>query len=475
MVNADAGFVEIKNLTPHPLQMLCTPGEPITIQPEATPARVEMTVTSADPIQANNGTIQSVVEQPGQVIDLPDQQPGVVLVVSRVVFNAFPNRTDLACPTNLIRNDDGDVIGAKALSFHPNRHKHRGRDLKPDQAERPEHLLVLAGGNPLPNLQAITTLEPQRVSILASDQTLRTVDNLVQAVREFSPVIKTEVFTVSDANDRGRIAETLERIDRGWALSYTGGTKVMSATARLLYEDLGHGTPSNTSVVDGRIRFDDGSQQPLGSATPARSIARLHGHQLAVGSAPKLNVSQIRKNSSLLRDRIRSQRPDQPTHLRSSNEVENLLCDRGGHWIEEVVAALVAGIADEVILNPRLNITTQAKDAPELDVVIRNGWSLTVVSCTVSPDRMTQKHKLFEVRRRAEQFGGERVAAALVCLATPSQIESLEKDVVSEIAGEAPCRIFGRDDLLSWLKSDTDSLRALATGLSQEFKGRSGA
>lgn len=51
----------------------------------------------------------------GNVIDLPDQQDGTLLIVSGMVRSALPNRLDLASPGDLIRNESGQVTGCKNL------------------------------------------------------------------------------------------------------------------------------------------------------------------------------------------------------------------------------------------------------------------------------------------------------------------------------------------------------------------------
>ncbi len=51
----------------------------------------------------------------GDVVDLPEERPDTFLIVSAMVRSALPNRKDLASPGDLIRNDQGVVIGCKNL------------------------------------------------------------------------------------------------------------------------------------------------------------------------------------------------------------------------------------------------------------------------------------------------------------------------------------------------------------------------
>ncbi len=53
----------------------------------------------------------------GEVTNLPEASDGTLLIVSRVVADASPARHDLVVPDQLVRNDAGQVVGAKSLSF----------------------------------------------------------------------------------------------------------------------------------------------------------------------------------------------------------------------------------------------------------------------------------------------------------------------------------------------------------------------
>lgn len=52
----------------------------------------------------------------GDVTDLPEQEDGVYLIVSRLVATACPNRSDLLVPGPLIRDGEGKVVGCNGLS-----------------------------------------------------------------------------------------------------------------------------------------------------------------------------------------------------------------------------------------------------------------------------------------------------------------------------------------------------------------------
>lgn len=53
----------------------------------------------------------------GEVTGLPEQENGVMLIVSAMVRAALPDRKDLVSPGDLVRDDQGRVIGCKSLIF----------------------------------------------------------------------------------------------------------------------------------------------------------------------------------------------------------------------------------------------------------------------------------------------------------------------------------------------------------------------
>ena len=53
----------------------------------------------------------------GEVVDLPEPEKDVMLVVSRLVASACPDRSDLLEPGPLVRDSEGKVIGCRGLSI----------------------------------------------------------------------------------------------------------------------------------------------------------------------------------------------------------------------------------------------------------------------------------------------------------------------------------------------------------------------
>lgn len=102
------------NLTPHTLNIFNKEGskEILTLAPTGIIPRCSQNNIMFSEI---NGVPVYRCEF-GKVQDLPEKREGVVLVVSRMVVNACPNRDDLVSPGPLLRNKDGQPIGCIGLS-----------------------------------------------------------------------------------------------------------------------------------------------------------------------------------------------------------------------------------------------------------------------------------------------------------------------------------------------------------------------
>lgn len=105
--------MNIVNMTPHPLTLV-SDNDTTTIPPSGIVPRVSQT----------RETVGSVAGVPlcrvttGEVTDLPDPVDGTLLVVSALVRLALPHRTDLASPGQLVRDNDGNVVGCCSLDVN---------------------------------------------------------------------------------------------------------------------------------------------------------------------------------------------------------------------------------------------------------------------------------------------------------------------------------------------------------------------
>jgi len=99
----------IRNLTPHAVNI-----NNITIHPSGIVARVEKVTNLAGKFEG----IPLVKGSYGEVIDLPEEKEGVMLIVSSLVRIAMSGRSDLASPADLVRDVDGRIIGCESLEIN---------------------------------------------------------------------------------------------------------------------------------------------------------------------------------------------------------------------------------------------------------------------------------------------------------------------------------------------------------------------
>ena len=112
--------MNIVNLTPHKIDVLCSYGT-ISIVPSGKIARVATSDKLVHHVyMMYNGTEVPVsVNQTtfGQVVDLPEPTADTFYIVSRIVKNAVPDRTDVLVPGNLVRDAAGVIIGCNGFSL----------------------------------------------------------------------------------------------------------------------------------------------------------------------------------------------------------------------------------------------------------------------------------------------------------------------------------------------------------------------
>ena len=105
-------MTNILNFTPHALNVVDLDGN-VTTFPSVGVARVATSVKALDPVCG----FDVVSTTFSDVTDLPDYDPDKYYVVSRLVLSACPDRADLLCPGELIRDADGNVVGCKGFSL----------------------------------------------------------------------------------------------------------------------------------------------------------------------------------------------------------------------------------------------------------------------------------------------------------------------------------------------------------------------
>lgn len=106
----------LKNLTPHEVKIFklngTAPDLDVVIEASEEVARVSCEYIKVDKKVDGVDLYRPVF---GEVTGLPEYSEGVYLLVSAMVREALPLRSDLVSPGQLLRDDDGNVIGCLGL------------------------------------------------------------------------------------------------------------------------------------------------------------------------------------------------------------------------------------------------------------------------------------------------------------------------------------------------------------------------
>lgn len=121
-----------------------------------------------------------------------------------------------------------------------------------------------------------------------------------------------------------------------------------------------------------------------------------------------------------------------------------------GEWLEHYVLHTLKPLKDSGVLhdlvmtiNPDLTETDF-----EFDVAGIRGYQLFAFSVSTTSEKGLLKSKLLEAVVRAEQMGGSEARVALVCYASPKDVQKLEGEINTLFRQRQLTKIFGRDDLL---------------------------
>jgi hypothetical protein len=109
----------LRNLTPHVVRIFCLAGGWFEVAPEPEPARVAVQRTSVGVATSPLGCAINLVNISVLSLPrLPEPEPSTLLIVSRLVAEAFPGRLDLAVPADLVRDAAGIIIGCRDLAVN---------------------------------------------------------------------------------------------------------------------------------------------------------------------------------------------------------------------------------------------------------------------------------------------------------------------------------------------------------------------
>ena len=103
------------NLTPHSINLYYQ-GKHIMSVPSVGKVRCNVITNTTGSVNIENIPIPIVKSTFGDVNGLPDPQQDTIFIVSRVVAEAVPHRNDVFYPNDLVRDENGRVIGCASLS-----------------------------------------------------------------------------------------------------------------------------------------------------------------------------------------------------------------------------------------------------------------------------------------------------------------------------------------------------------------------
>lgn len=103
----------ILNLTPHAINIVDSKGNNLrTITPEDVSARLSATT---EVIGSLDG-IPLTQTQFGATEGLPEPSENTYFIVSRLIMAGNPERNDLLVPNDLLRNEEGHILGCQSLA-----------------------------------------------------------------------------------------------------------------------------------------------------------------------------------------------------------------------------------------------------------------------------------------------------------------------------------------------------------------------
>lgn len=101
---------KLVNLTPHPVTFF-TPQGKVEMAGSASPARLKETLVTVGEV---NG-IEVFTVTYGEPENLPEPKAGRLLIVPTIIRQALPHRFDLVSPCQFVRDEQGQITGAKGL------------------------------------------------------------------------------------------------------------------------------------------------------------------------------------------------------------------------------------------------------------------------------------------------------------------------------------------------------------------------
>lgn len=342
---------------------------------------------------------------------------------------------------------------------------------------RCDHLILLIGTNPLPNLVVAdyflqTNPSLQTIWLLHSEEnrlqagTHEQARNLETLLRKrwhgrhanlLFPLEKISLTDVSDVTTIIREIDTkmLKRWqgDESFHLNYTGGTKAMATHVYRRLQELGRRGQQQFSYLDannfrlvvddyGIIFFEDDSGTQTEDLRKKvllsfDDLITLHGFQK--GKAKKASVGKDSPDLAFKKfldvQNFAKMTPQEGVEFEKYiftklNDKFKTRLKRGGEMQHSWL-----------INHPEWQTYF------ELDLIILNGYHLTGISCTVSSDMKSCKTRGFEIILRTRQIGGDEARSLLITRSNRAQTRILQDELAHETGGRENILVLGVEEL----------------------------
>jgi len=369
---------------------------------------------------------------------------------------------------------------------------------------RADHLILLVGGNPLPNaVSGHLLVNPGgRVTLIYSEGSLDVARRLADWLHQRLGVTVDKVdkqLCVQEqrpASIYSRVQNVLNQSNGGpVGLNYTGGTKAMAVHAYRVVEEWTRSGNRKVifSYLDARSNcmIFDHSPWAIGVdrhvSLQLDDMLKLHGWCLAstpvqkpilartavaIATAHAADCGSNQPAYAAWKGKLSTKvtEVDWPTGpqldevakaLKQELEVgqegsEKLNLHKAGQRFGIPIAAWLTGSwLEHYVLHVLTNVLSLTayqgisvcQPNFELDVATVVGHHLFVFSCTTTTDRKELKLKLFEAVLRAQQLGGDHAAVALVTVVDSGLALSIQNEVRQQIDADERIRVFGCAEL----------------------------
>ena len=104
---------EIKNMTPHAIKIV--DGEGKVVRTIESSGSIRLTAKTVSQGETDGIPLSKTIF--GEPVGLPEFNCDTFLIVSQLVKAAFPMRSDLVVPAEMVRDEKGVILGCKSLGL----------------------------------------------------------------------------------------------------------------------------------------------------------------------------------------------------------------------------------------------------------------------------------------------------------------------------------------------------------------------